>query len=226
MRIGPGKTVPPAFLGLMIALLSSALPALAAQPGSPAPPVITFNGSTVQIAPVTPNATVFVYGIAREATGWMSAVVRRATYLTDAGAGTVSWTIDKPVPVRSVWFAVDLSNGMTATAYPDGFPAASLSLGDGNLRKSLAGDIDELALAGYAVDFAVVRPGKGAWARYTYWDASNDLPNERGTPHLKVFDLLPVAGTTDSPPPVLKHGDVVLMTTFAETTRYAIAVVK
>ncbi|HEV8432694.1 MAG TPA: hypothetical protein VGR95_04720 [Thermoanaerobaculia bacterium] len=211
---------------MVVALLSSASAALAAPPGSSAPPVITFNGSVVQIASVTPKGTVFVYGIAMEPTGWMNAIVRRATYLTDSGGGAVSWTIDKPVPVRSVWFAVDLTSGMAATAYPDGFSAASLSLGDANLRKGLSGDIEELAMSGYAVDFAVVRPGRGAWARYVHWDASNELPNERGTPHLKVLDLLPVAGTKDSPPPAMKPGDVVLMTTFAMTTRYAITVVK
>jgi hypothetical protein len=226
MRVGYDRTVVPAVLGMLVALMSIASTALGAQPGSPTQPVITFNGSVVQIAPVTPNGIVFVYGIAREPTGWMNAVVRRAIYLTDSGAGSVSWTVDKPVPARSVWFAVDLSSGMTATAYPDGFPAASASLGDGNLRKGVAGDVEELAMTGFATDFAVVRPGKGAWARYVHWDASNELPGERGTPHLKVLDLLPVAGTADSPPPALKKGDVVLMTTFDVTTRYAIAAVR
>lgn len=211
---------------LMFVLLGVPAPARAAQPGTPTPPVITLGGSTVGIAPVTPRGRVFVYGFSTEPRGWMAALVRRATYLTDSGAGAVQWVIDKPISNRSVWFAIDFSSGLTATAYPDGLRAARFELTEKNLRQGISGDVEQLALIGYSVDFAVVRPGEGAWARYVHWDAAQDAADEHGTVRLNVYDLLPIAGTTAPPPKKLKHGDVVLMTAFSFTTRYAIGVVK
>jgi hypothetical protein len=210
---------------VLVSILLSLVAAQVVRAAPPAPPAIALDGSTVVVTSITPRGRVFLYGFALEARGWYSQIVRRSVYLTDDGSGRVQWAIDRDIPLRSVWFAVDLSTGLFGVAQPSGYGAHGIELTDQHLKQDVGGDIAQLSMNGANVEFAVVRPDTGAWANMVLAQTALDDAKQPASVTVSVTNLQPIAGTTAEAPKKLKKGDVVFMMNLARAT-YGIGAVE
>lgn len=112
--------------------------ALLAQP-APAPS-LTFEPAAVVASGVTPKGKVVWFSVAREIADFAATVVRRDQVVEDEdGDGKVRLEIGTPIPLQSVWLAVDLASGAFAVAVPEGSLAAELPLAARNRDRGGAG---------------------------------------------------------------------------------------
>jgi hypothetical protein len=175
---------------------------------------------------VKPGADVYLFSVAREPKGYYNSIVYRETLLHDTSKqGIVDFAVGKPLPTRSIWFAVDLSTGTPVAGVPPGYNANVVALDGKHLKQDFNGDVSDFFFEGAAVDVVVVRPGTGIWGATTVGIGSPD--DERSDKHgvtISVVKLQPRAGTTAPPPSKLAKGDVVFMMN-SYTASYAVAVV-
>jgi hypothetical protein len=143
---------------------------LLAQPS----PSLTFEPAAVVASGVTPKGKVVWFSVAREIADYAATVVRRDEVVEDEdGDGKVRLEVGRPVPVQSVWIAVDLASGAFAVAVPEGsrvseIPQPGRNPGRGEPGKPAWVETDRRYL-----ELAVVRPSVGAWA-FTLADGGPD----------------------------------------------------
>lgn len=197
-------------------LLCLALPsALAAQaPAATPAPRITFEPQAAVVQGITPNGGVVWFSLAREvADDDVATLVRREKILLDEdGDGTVRFSLDREVPLRSIWVAVDLASGELTAAAPEGFPLQQVAwrgrgLGRDNARSDTVEDARPFA------EVLIVRPGEGggAWG-LTVGDGS--ITDEDGAADGKIaaaLDQMRPLGQGAQPPQRFDPKDVVLL---------------
>ena len=141
------------------AVLAVGFPLLAA-PLSAAPPEIAFEPEAVVARGITAKGQVVWFSVAREISRRSIDVVpRHAIAADDDGDGAVRLELGREVPLRSIWFAVDLATGETAVATPEGLPLLEMNL-PGNAIPAALNRLDLERRFIYAV---LIRPGDGAW---------------------------------------------------------------
>jgi hypothetical protein len=177
---------------------------------------ITLQPRSVTVDGVTAGGQVVWFGMAREvAEDDVATLVRRAEVQTDGdGDGRIVWDLDREVPLRSIWVAVDLATGRAVAVSPEGYPLRRVSwrgrgLARGNPRADRVEDF-----RGYA-EVLLVRPGAGAW-RLTVGDGSEQ--DDDGAPDGKLAAALdrmrPLPGTAGGaaePPTRFGPKDVVVL---------------
>jgi hypothetical protein len=130
-----------------------------------ASPTLVFEPSAVVASGITPKGKVVWFSVAREIEDYAATVVRRDQVVEDDdGDGKVRLEVGKPVPVQSVWIAVDLASGAYAVAAPEGSRAAELPQAGRNPGRGEAGKPEWVEVDRRYLELAVVRPGLGAWA--------------------------------------------------------------
>lgn len=130
-----------------------------------AAPTLAFEPTAVVASGVTPKGKVVWFGVARELADYAATVVRRDQVLEDEdGDGKVRLEIGKPLPVHSVWIAVDLASGAWTAAVPEGSSAAELPQPGRNPDRGEAGRPEWVEVNRRYLEIAVVRPSLGAWA--------------------------------------------------------------
>ena len=189
---------------IMVLVLMIALPVVAE-------PTITFDASAVVASGITPNGQVAWFSIAWDRWQGMNRVTRRDRIDTDAGTGEVTFDLDGPVPVNSIWVAVDLSTGTYSAARPgdpqlkiDALPGAWLEKGAGGAVDALQADRDFL-------EILVARPGVGAWGESVGHGGASDLGGGAdGVTRAGLGAMRPI-GRTASAPSKATPGDVVVL---------------
>lgn len=195
--------------------LSLALPSalLAQGPASAPKPTIVYESQAVTVQGITPGGRVVWFSLAREvAEDDVATVVRRQEVAADEdGDGAVSLTLDREVPLRSIWVAVDLASGEYAAASPEGYPLREVAfrgrgLGRDNARADRVEDVRSYA------EVMVVRPGEGAWG-LTVGDGSEaDEDGQADGRIAAALDRLrPVAAEGANPPQRFDPKDVVIL---------------
>lgn len=194
-----------------ILILVLTAPRLAGQPAKPL--TITFGSSSVAVAGVTPKATVYIYGLAREPKGWSTSVVAREVRLRDDdGDGSVVYEIAGTFPWRSVWLAAELEGGAYAAAAPPAYRAQRVGLTSTQLKKDAAGEVLQLTFDGSLVECIVVRPKTGeVWGVTLVSRGPEDEGTEVGKVTLSVLKLQGRSGTTAPAPKSLKKDDLVFV---------------
>jgi hypothetical protein len=177
-----------------------------------APPQIQFQSGAVTASGVSPSGQVAWFSVAREATGAGSQIVRREAVVADGdGDGVVRMDLDKPVPPRSIWAAVDLKTGEYALATPESYPLREVTFAPGTIHPG-AGGVDRLDVDGREfVELFVARPAVGAWA-LTLWDGAEG--DEDGPANRRISGALSRLEPVDAspaPPATFKPGDVIVM---------------
>lgn len=176
-----------------------------------APLTLAFTENSVMVSGVSPRATVYGFSLSREPQWGYQKIVPRETLLTEQN-GQVIWTLPTGIPLRSIWFFVDLSTGAYGTGTrPDYTFAHPFTLTDQHLKKNVAGDVDTFSLTGSLVEFVVARPGVGAWNILLVYRDPQDQATEADKITISVFDLKPALTNTEPPPRKLKKGDVVFL---------------
>jgi hypothetical protein len=174
---------------------------------------LEFQPNALKIAGVTPGATVFIYGLAREAGAWTTNVVSRETRLNDGDQdGAIHWNFEKPLPWRSIWLAVELGSGKYGAGAPAGYPARRLDLTGSHLGRDKSGAVEQVSFTGTMIECLVIRPGDGnVWGGTIMAGSSDDRSTEQGTVTFLTQGLQPHHGTTIDAPAALEPADVVLV---------------
>lgn len=182
---------------------------LLAAPLSAAPPELSFEADAVLARGVTPKGTVVWFSVAREISRQSATVVPRMEQKADEdGDGVVRLEPGRDVPLRSIWFAVDLETGEAAVAAPEGFP-----LQEGDLAgKAIPAALNRLDLQSGFVYLVLVRPGVGAWRlRAGDGGASDEDGEPDGTLRAALASLEGIDPSTPPPPERFSPSDLLLV---------------
>ncbi len=191
-------TMRPRTVILSLAILLSCLPA-AARAAAPSPPAISFEERAVVLSGASAGAKVAWFGVAREPVDYGGVIVRREALVADQdGDGTVRFELDRAVPFRSIWAAVDLTSGEFAVATPAGYPLRELKLNPNAFHSRGNGKLDLFGEGREFLALFVARPGAGSWVMTVYDGGAED---EDGPANLAVtMDPAAMTPVGDSPP--------------------------
>ncbi|MFL6193493.1 MAG: hypothetical protein ACJ75H_04940 [Thermoanaerobaculia bacterium] len=130
-----------------------------------AAPAVSFEGSTVKAAGITPAGKVVFFSVSREGQRARLRMTSREEIVEDSDKdGVVELDLGQPTPFRSIWAAVDLASGEYTIASPSGYAPTVLEFPVAGLRRPAgAGKPDRLDDRRYSLEVLVVRPGQGAW---------------------------------------------------------------
>ena len=145
---------------------------------------LTTAGQEVQIAGVSAGGTMVLLGIAREPLAGAASVESWVRTLTDDdGDGLVALDIERAVPLKSAWGAIDLATGNAGVTVAAGFPLDVVRPGAAGFEFDPVAQTPLLRLDRETVHFLLVRPGVGAWAMKAYDGGRGDTGNlEEGIP--------------------------------------------
>jgi hypothetical protein len=190
-------------LTLFAVSLLAALPRLAI-----AAPLLTFEDQAAVATGVTPKGQVVWFSVAKQIEGYMAHFVRREEILPDTdGDGVVRFELDQPVPLQSIWVAVDLATGEAAVATPEGYPLREASAAPG--RGGEPGRPDWVEEGREILEILVVRPGKGAWG-LTVGDGGENDDDGRGDGRITAaLARLRALGAGSGPPERFDPKDLV-----------------
>lgn len=189
--------------------LAAGLVLLAIPLSAAAPPGISFEPDAVMVRGISPKGQTVWFSVAREISRRSTNVVPRHAIVTDEdGDGTVRLELGQEVPLRSIWFAVDLATGETTVAVPEGFPLLEMELpGD-----AIPAALNRLDLERRFAYLLLVRPGVGAWQlRVGDGGASDEDGEPDGTLRAALSSLTPVLEGGPPPPERFSPRDVLLV---------------
>ncbi len=189
----------------ILALLMGALPTPAS-----AQVTLVLGETGVDASGMTAGGSVVLVCAAHVRPNVLIKPIRREVVLVDTDRdGIVHWEFGGPLPIHSVWGAVDLTTGHRAVAaHPQG-PNSPMSLPDPNSAGggALASSV---AVRGGFVALLLVRPGRGAWIGSCFDGASEDRePENRRVVGVPVSTLQRLGASVEAPAQ-LQVGDVVL----------------
>ncbi len=182
---------------------------LLAVPLTAAPPGISFEPGAVVARGISPKGQAVWFSVAREISRQSTNIVpRHAVEVDDDGDGSVRLELGQEVPLRSIWFAVDLATGETGVAVPEGFPLLEMEL-PGN---AIPAALNRLDLERRFVYLLLVRPGVGAWQlRVGDGGASDEDGEPDGAVRAALSSLTPVQEGGPPPPERFSPRDVLLV---------------
>jgi hypothetical protein len=181
---------------------------LLAAPAAAASPALSFESNAVVAGGVTPQGRVVWFSIAREISCQAATIVPRIELQTDVdGDGKVRLELSSGVPLRSIWFAVDLETGEAGVGAPEGFPLLEAQMPE----RAIPAALNRLDLERRFVYLLLVRPGAGAWMlRAGDGGASDEDGEPDGTLRAMLSDLTTV-GDGPAPPAHVSPGDLLLV---------------
>jgi hypothetical protein len=125
-----------------------------------APPVLTLEPQAVTASGLTPKGRVVWFSVAREISRRAATIVPRIELaLDDDGDGQVRLDLHQDVPLRSIWFAVDLETGEAGVTAPEEFGLQETALP----ARAIPAALNRLDLERRFLYAVLVRPGVGAW---------------------------------------------------------------
>ncbi len=177
-------------------------------PGAIAQPVASAEQGTVVVSGVSAGGEVVLFGVSREYIEFANRFRHWKRVEVDVDRdGKVVVDLGAPLPVPSVWVAVDVATGQLALLRcPDDPPRGVQSFPDVALRPE-GGRVTALVLEVESLDLLVVRPGVGAWRH-----GAVEGPHERTAEGLLriPFARLPRLTGTAEGPGELRPGDVLV----------------
>jgi hypothetical protein len=189
--------------------LAVGLVLLASPLSAATPPEISFEADSVVARGISPRGQAVWFSVAREISRRSINVVPRHAVMTDEdGDGTVRLELGQEVPLRSIWFAVDLATGETAVAVPEGFPFLDMDLPG----KAIPAALNRLDLERRFAYLVLVRPGVGAWQlRVGDGGASDEDGEPDGTLRAELSNLTSVQEGGPPAPERFSPRDVLLV---------------
>lgn len=180
--------------------------------GAAAQPRLDFEEGRVSMTGGTPGGEVVLFLAAHDQMDVVVAEVQRAAIVRDDdGDGRVVFDLYPRVPKFAVWLAVDLRSGQYAVSRT---PSWSIEAGEEPGSPVLERQVEGAAVVrgrGRQLTSLVVRPGVGAWRARVADGHAADRDGERdGAVSLSLSEHSPLAASPAAPP-VLQHGDVVLI---------------
>ena len=182
---------------------------LAAPLAATDPPEITFEPEAVVARGIAARGQAVWFSVAREISRQSTNIVPRYEIGTDDdGDGAVRLELGREVPLRSIWFAVDLATGETGVATPPGFPLLEVDLPG----EAIPAALNRLELNRRFAYLLLVRPGVGAWQLRVGDGGESDEDGEPdGTLRAALSSLTPVEEGGPPPPERFSPQDVLLI---------------
>jgi hypothetical protein len=181
---------------------------LLATPASAASPSVSFEHGAVVADGVTHQGRAVWFSIAREISRQATTIVPRIELQADAdGDGKVRLELGQDVPLRSIWFAVDLETGEAGVAAPEGFPLLEAEMPG----RAIPAALNRLDLERRFVYLVVVRPGVGAWMLRAGDGGASDEDGEPDGTLRAMLSALTSVGDGPSPPARFTPGDLLLV---------------
>lgn len=175
------------------------------------PLTIAVTAQAVTVANATRGGSVVLFSCTRYSKYRSIGVQPEARMLRDDDSdGVVRFTPGAPIPIRSVWVAVDETSGASAAGAPPEFPLLVSPLGADNLRKDVQGEIASLAAALPRLIVLLVSPGKGAWILASFDGEATDRDTKKDGHVLLSFSDAKAVDGKDKPPNQVKKDDVVV----------------
>jgi hypothetical protein len=187
-----------------VCLLLLAAPLRAAEP-----PQISFEADAVVATGTSPKGQTVWFSVAREISRQSTKIVPHYEIGSDDdGDGMVRLELGKEVPLRSIWFAVDLATGETSVATPPDFPLLEVDLPG----KAIPAALNRLELQHRFAYLLLVRPGVGAWLLRAGDGGESDEDGEPdGTLRAALSSLTPIEEGGPPPPERFSPKDVLLI---------------
>jgi hypothetical protein len=149
----------------VLSLLAVSSAGAQGNPPTPSQPELklAFETNAVVATGVPPGGQVVWFAVAREIAERSATLVRRERIAADDDKdGAVRFELGRPVPLQSIWVAVDLASGAAAVATPEGYPLRRIEL-PGRGTGHGGGKPDWVEDDRGFVEILLVRPGQGAW---------------------------------------------------------------
>jgi hypothetical protein len=170
----------------------------------PSPPTLTVHENHVTASGFPPNSTIIIYGVTLAADGYSTSTkVRFARLADDDRDGSVTFDYPGVLPFRSVWIAVNETNGDYVIGSPAGYhwtpgPAASF--------RRHGATVDEIRWRGRFSYLLYVHPENGAWIANAI-DGRDDADGLRDyVTSIALATLKPVQVENTKKPTELKPG--------------------
>lgn len=129
-----------------------------------ATPAISFDADSVIVSNITAAGKVVLIGTSLSMRRNLPiARAERVVLSDDDRDGTIRYKLNYPLPLRSIWIAVDFETGGWAIGGPPGYPVDIQPFPESSLHANAAGEIDSLEQERHALQVVVVRPTEGAW---------------------------------------------------------------
>jgi len=172
-------------------------------------PEISFEPEAVVARGISPKGQAVWFSVAREISRQSTNIVPRHAFTADEdGDGAVRLELSQEVPLRSIWFAVDLATGETAVAVPDGFPLLEMDLPG----EAIPAALNRLELRSRFAYLLLVRPGVGAWQlRVGDGGASDEDGEADGVLRAELSSLKPIQEGGSLAPERFSPRDVLLV---------------
>lgn len=172
---------------------------------------ITLEASSLSLSDITPSGRVALFAMSMRQERGMPTLRRFEKVLTDDdGDGSIVFQPGGGVPLRSVWLAVDLTNGSLASASPAGTELNPRAIGSDELVRNAQSAAVALRQERLSVDLLLVRPGTGAWILRAREGGSMDGDHTRnGMLTVTFADAEALDTGSGSAPAQLQPGDVV-----------------
>ena len=169
----------------------------------------TVTETDVEVRNATPNGDVVLMTAQLEAHAGLLRQIGGATRASDAdGDGIVRVTPVRPIPLRSIFVAVDLESGRYLIAGPEDYPLAVVPFPSHLLQSDADGVLGLADQEVVSAQVLVVRPKTGAWRLVASEGGDGDADQtSNGKLSLASFDALPVGGSGPAPKH-LRKGDI------------------
>jgi hypothetical protein len=176
-----------------------------------ADPAVTFQAQHVVVTGITPGARVMFYAVGLDPKGYYSEVVRWSQTVTDtANTGTVALDLGRPVPWKSIWVVVDLSNNVFVVSSPPGFPARPAPASSG-LRKTNTAGVDQIRRSRIFIDALYVTPIGSAWTASAQDGDTTDVDGASDAATAINMHQLQLVDGTGTTPDQLEAGGVLVV---------------
>ena len=177
-----------------------------------AQPAITFEPQAAVASGLTPGGQVVWFGVARESAEGVATIVRRDRIDTADAQGGARFDLDRDVPYKAIWVAIDLTTGTSAVATPANFPLVEVELPLSDLLPGGADSTvaDAIQSGRDLVEVLLLRPGVGAWGLLAGRGGTNDENGGDGPMRVSLTRLQPV-GTSPASPSRLAGNDLVVL---------------
>lgn len=191
--------------------IAASIPILHLYAAEPAPPLaVRVEEHGVRVDNLTPGGDVILFSSAKRARNESTFSEALARILSDSdGDGVV--ILNEPIPLTSVWVAIDSTTGALGTGAHAEFPIYVRPIAPALYRKDAEDQIAALEQSLTRVGLLLVRPRQGAWMLRGREGAYGDSDGAANNRLLMAFgELLPVGGGKEKAPKQLKAGDVIV----------------
>lgn len=200
MKIGTRHAAAAATLLLQLSIIPSARSATSLG--------AAIRENEIVVSNVLPGGQIVLFSLGRDGERNGIRVRSRAVLLRDdSQTGSIRFKPAEGVVLRSVWIAVDMSTGATATIAPPSYPLIVAKFPPNAFIKDGDGNFAALESALPRLKLLVVRPKKGAWLLYAAKGGKNDHGSDKL--RLQFGDAVSLSGK-DDPPKHLIPGDIAI----------------